>query len=214
MGTRSLTFVHDEDDKPVVCIYQQYDGYFDGVGDNILSFLRGGEVVNGIGMGRDKPQFNGAGDLAARLITHFKEGDANNAGGVYIEPADSEDGDMGTEYAYHIRCNVGSEPYVTAKAIYADFTVEGYASDIEWPTQDEDGNYVAATPDGPMTNVQRAALFASFSEAFEGDTSEDTRHAFTRAVLGPNAPRSWDKEGGITAEQAGRMLDTLKFLNS
>lgn len=214
MGTRSLTFVHDEDDYVVVCVYQQFDGYFDGVGDNILGFLRGSRVVNGISMDAGQTIFNGAGDLAARLITHFKEGDANNAGDVYIEPATLEDGDMGTEYAYHIHCRIGSEPYVTAKAIYADFTVEGYASEIVWPEQDEDGNYIDAADDGPMSNVQRAALFASFSEAFEGDTSEETRHAFTRAVLGPNAPKSWSREGGITSEQAGRLLDTLKFLNT
>lgn len=210
MGTRSLTFVHDEDDNVVVCIYQQFDGYFDGVGDNILDFLRGGTVVNGISMGTDKPQFNGAGDLAARLITHFKDGDASIAGGVYVESPTLVDGDMGTEFAYHIRCKVGVEPYVQATAVYSDHTVQGYASEIVWPTQDEDGNYIDAA-DSPMTDGQRNALFAAFNDAY-GDTSEKARHKFTRTVLGRNAPVSWSKEGGISAEQAGRLLDTLKMI--
>jgi hypothetical protein len=212
MGTRSLTFVHDEEDNVVVCVYQQYDGYFDGVGDRILSFLRGGTIVNGISMGGNGvTQFNGAGDLAVRLITYFKDGDPNSAGGVYIEPSTLSDGDVGTEFAYHIRCKVGMEPHLTARAMYQDFTVEGYVSDFVWPGVDDDGNYIAAT--GPMSKMQRAALFAGFSEAFEGDTSQETRYAFTRAVLGPQAPKSWSADGGITSEQAGRLLDTLKFLN-
>lgn len=214
MGTRSLTFIHDQNDDPIVCIYQQYGGYFEETGEEILNFLRGSQVVNGISFGSGGTIFNGAGDLAARLITKFKEGDPNSAGNVYIVPATLVDDAMGAEYTYHIRCQVGAEPWITAKAVYQDYTTQGYASEIVWPDTDEDGNYIDVPDDGPMSNVQRAALFASFSEAFEGDTSEETRHAFTRAVLGPQAPKSWSREGGITAEQASRMLDTLKFLNS
>lgn len=135
MGTRSLTFVHDEPGSdPVICIYQQYDGYFSGgVGDDILSFLKGTEIVNGFGGGDTSRQFNGAGDLAARLVTHFKEGDENRIGNVYIQsPVDPYDQGI----AYHIYCTVGQEPYLMASEYGR--TVEGPVSQIVWPQEDDD----------------------------------------------------------------------------
>jgi len=30
MGTRSLTYVYDNDDDAVVCMYRQFDGYVSG----------------------------------------------------------------------------------------------------------------------------------------------------------------------------------------
>lgn len=137
MGTRSLTFVHDGPEDPtstkapLLCIYTQYDGYFDGLGLGLVGFLAGGRMVNGIGMGDDRIQFNGAGDLAARLVTHYKGGDPNYAGGVYVVDPTLNDDDMGAEYTYHVYCVLGEEPYVRAKAIYTDYTVEGPASQID-----------------------------------------------------------------------------------
>lgn len=137
MGTRSLTFIHDGPEDPLstatprACVYQQYDGYFDGVGLEIQKFLAGSQIVNGIGMNGGVTQFNGAGDLAARLITQLKGGDANNPGGVYIEDPTLNDGDMGTEYAYHIYCVVGQEPYIRAVDVYTGRTLEGPASEVD-----------------------------------------------------------------------------------
>lgn len=221
MGTRSLTFVHDNTDaaEPIVCIYQQYDGYFHGVGDRLLDFLRGSEVVNGISLRDGKTIFNGSGDLAARLITYYKGGDPNDAGGVYIESPNLSDGDMGTEFAYHIYPTVGEEPRIVATDVYASFTIEGLASEIEWPEQDSDGNYIVdepVDPRGPLTAEQRRALFANFTEVF-GHSEPETRYAFTRMVLGlvPSATVSWSdhKEGTITASMASMVLDALDALN-
>jgi hypothetical protein len=212
MGTRSLTFVHDETGDPIVCVYQQYDGYFDGVGDDILSFLKGSRVVNGIGMDPGVI-FNGAGDLAARLITHFKRGDASDAGGVYIESPTLADGDMGTEFAYHIYATAGGEPRLVARDVYSGRTVAGLASDIVWPTdrdEDEADASVAIRPD------QRAALFATFTEVF-GHSEEEARYAFTRMVLGHGADEvvSWseNKPGALSATEASKVLDALNLLN-
>lgn len=226
MGTRSLTFVHDNTvdgvrGEPIVCIYQQFDGYFDGVGDDILTFLKGSQVVNGISLAETGTVFNGAGDLAARLITHFKRGDSSDAGGVYIEPPSSEDGDMGTEYAYHIYPEVGKAPVLAATDIYAQFTVENSVDDFVWPVKDEDGNYVPAQHRtdtfGPLTEEQRRALFASFGEVF-GDAAQPQRIAFTAMVLGKD-PRteaiSWsqNKPGALTADEASKVLDALDALS-
>lgn len=217
MGTRSLTFVHDNDDeaKPIVCVYQQYDGYFDGVGDDILTFLKGSEVVNGIPMGDDRTIFNGSGDLAARLITHFKRGNPSDAGGVYIEAPDLADGDMGTEFAYHIYCTVGEAPRLVATDVYAKFTVEGPVSDFAWPQRNDDGDYVEAPK--PLTEDQRRALFAAFGDVFR-DSEQETRLSFTRLVLGKSEdePVSWSttKPGALSTVEAGQVLDALSFLGA
>lgn len=217
MGTRSLTFVHgDRDTDPIVCIYQQYDGYFSAVGEQILSFLKDSQIVNGIGMGNAGTQFNGEGDLAARLITEFKGGNSNDAGGVYIESADLDDSDAGAEFAYHIYCTVGEPPYLVAKDLYANHTVEGPATDFIWPQMDDDGNYVTSNVDtsGPITEDQRRALFAGFRELFGAD--DGARYRFTRKALGKRNGEvvSWsaDKPGALTQDEASRLLDVFAAL--
>lgn len=213
MGTRSLTFVHDEDGDAIVCIYQQYDGYFDGVGNDLLTFLKGSQVVNGIGRDEGCTIFNGAGDLAARLITHLKRGNASDAGGVYIEPPTLNDGDMGTEFAYHIYAKVGQEPRLVAHDIYSGRTVAGLASAVVWPSEadyEDDAESEAILP------AQRAALFAAFMEVF-GHGDDETRYAFTRLVLGlpSNCIVSWsdNKPGALSAAEASKVLDALDGLN-
>lgn len=48
MGTRSLTFVYDEDDKtPIVNMYRQFDGYPSGHGADLADFLLPLRLVNG-----------------------------------------------------------------------------------------------------------------------------------------------------------------------
>ena len=48
MGTRSLTYVYDNDDVPVVCMYRQFDGYPTGHGSELAHFLVPFKIVNGI----------------------------------------------------------------------------------------------------------------------------------------------------------------------
>ena len=44
MGTRSLTFVY-EDNKPIVNMYRQFDGYPEGHGQELADFLLSGAVI-------------------------------------------------------------------------------------------------------------------------------------------------------------------------
>ena len=95
MGTRSLTFVYEEN-KPILNMYRQFDGYPSGHGQELAEFLLSGEMVNGIPVGVDKLFFNGMGCFAAQLIVNFKK----SAGGFYIYPIESHS--CWQEYEYHI----------------------------------------------------------------------------------------------------------------
>lgn len=96
MGTRSLTFVYDYE-KPVVCMYRQFDGYPEGHGRELSDFLGQFEaVVNGLRIGETRKVANGMGCLAAQLIGHFK----TEAGGFYLYPTNTKD--VGEEYTYHV----------------------------------------------------------------------------------------------------------------
>ena len=81
MGTRSTIHVK-EGKKTILSIYQQYDGYVEGVGKNLLDFLSLGPVVNGF-QTSDQRGFNGPQCLAAQLVANFKSG----IGGCYITDA-------------------------------------------------------------------------------------------------------------------------------
>jgi hypothetical protein len=104
MGTRSLTFVYD-DQEPIINMYRQYDGYPTGHGAELAEFLAPFDMVSGIPVGKDvKPRkmANGMGCLAAQLVANFKDG----AGGFYLYPTSAVD--CGQDYEYHIYHN-GSE---------------------------------------------------------------------------------------------------------
>ena len=97
MGTRSLTFVYNDAEKPepIICMYRQFDGYPSGHGAELAEFLSGFEIVNGYG--EVKPKLaNGMGCLAAQLIANFKQ----SVGGFYIYAV--TDNDCGQEYEYHV----------------------------------------------------------------------------------------------------------------
>jgi hypothetical protein len=59
MGTRSLTYVFPTNDKsrtdkpvsPLVCVYQQYDGYPTGIGRGLAEWLTQIRIINGIPFG-------------------------------------------------------------------------------------------------------------------------------------------------------------------
>tara|TARA_Y100000034_G_scaffold103311_1_gene128755 strand:- start:1561 stop:1992 length:432 start_codon:yes stop_codon:yes gene_type:complete len=89
MGTRSKTTIYDEDKTPLVSIYSQFDGYFDGMGEKLQKFLTGRKIVNGIGMddSEETKCSNGMDCLAAMLVAHLKE----KIGGIYICPHDAEE---------------------------------------------------------------------------------------------------------------------------
>lgn len=107
MGTRSLTRVIEswKDDKTnkikktkIVCMYRQFDGYPSGHGAELVEFLEGSKVVNGLSMDdlKSTKVFNGAGCLAAQMIAHFKKG----AGGFYLYNPNVTD--CGQEFEYEL----------------------------------------------------------------------------------------------------------------
>lgn len=95
MGTRSLTFVYDERNKPIINLYRQYDGYPAGHGAELAEFMNGFTIVNGFGERREKLA-NGPGCFAAQLVAHFKDG----VGQFYLHSV--EETDCGQDYEYHI----------------------------------------------------------------------------------------------------------------
>ena len=112
MGTRSLTRVietwKDDDGKQkqemLVTMYRQFDGYPEGHGQELAEFLNSGKVVNGLGMDEKQKVFNGAGCMAAQMISHFK---GDSAGGIYIYPNSTKD--AWQNYEYHVLVDFDSK---------------------------------------------------------------------------------------------------------
>jgi len=90
MGTRSLTFVYDGDEKPFVCMYRQFDGYPSGHGKELAEFLKPLKMVNGL-------RVDGAGCLAAQMVAHFK----NGPDGIYLY-APEPGADHWQDFEYHV----------------------------------------------------------------------------------------------------------------
>lgn len=110
MGTRSLTYVYREfegddpnSDKPLVCMYRQFDGYREGHGLELAEFLKPIQLINGIPVGATPGNgvrwANGMGCLAAQMIAHFKK----DVGGFYLNTPDPIANAEGwQEYEYHV----------------------------------------------------------------------------------------------------------------
>lgn len=96
MGTRStVKFYNEFSEKPIVCIYQQYDGYISGVGHELAEWLKDKKVLNGFSGHKMEDGFaNGMSCLAAQYIAHNKKA----IGGFYIHDLDDEQ-----EYNYHVK---------------------------------------------------------------------------------------------------------------
>jgi hypothetical protein len=108
MGTRSLTFVYNEQNKPIINMYRQYDGYPTGHGAELADFLSVGRLVNGMALTKTAEEFvfNGMSCLAASMIAQFKQ----SPGGFYIYSVDETD--CGQDYEYHI--------YDSGKGLYIE----------------------------------------------------------------------------------------------
>ena len=70
----------EKTDNTIVNIYHHWDGYPEGLGVTLATYLQGKKIVNGLGA-KDEPVFNGLGCLAASLVAHLKDGPGN----VYID---------------------------------------------------------------------------------------------------------------------------------
>ena len=80
--------------KTIVDIYHHWDGYPEGLGVKLASYLNGYHIVNGLGRDDDK-LFNGNGCMAASIIAHLKE----RPGDIYIEPRKSH---SWIDYHYYV----------------------------------------------------------------------------------------------------------------
>ena len=71
----------EEPNQTIVDIYHHWDGYPEGLGVTLASYLEEKKVVNGLSRGNEDYVFNGMGCLAASLVAELKDGPGN----VYIE---------------------------------------------------------------------------------------------------------------------------------
>ena len=131
MGTRSLTRViprqeglaynqgHAHPEKALVNIYQQFDGYPEYMGVHLGEFLKDIKIINGIGSDRslESKTANGAGCLAAQLVSHLKD----VVGNTYLMECEGEPGDAHDEYIYTLYPKEGEPTYM---AIYRVYTKE------------------------------------------------------------------------------------------
>ena len=85
----------DIPEKVMVSIYHHYDGYPEGLGVTLASYLDGWHITNGVGRDGDT-LFNGLGCMAASIIEHLKDGPGN----VYIE--DPERPHTWIDYDYYV----------------------------------------------------------------------------------------------------------------
>lgn len=101
MGTRSLTYVLDEENRTLCEIYRQMDGYPEGQGKDLYDILQGRSLVEGFQMEHRKMErypFNGMGCLAASLVAGLKTG----IGSIYMcpsTPIDTLPAEMDRNYA-------------------------------------------------------------------------------------------------------------------
>lgn len=117
MGTRSLTYIYDENEpQAMLCFYRQFDGYPEGHGMDLAKFLAGIELINGISgpvtMGK---QANGPGCLAAQILTRFKN--EFGVGGIYIRPV-HEKQDAGQEFEYRVCIGYTSGITIECRSTY------------------------------------------------------------------------------------------------
>ena len=80
-------------DKTIVDIYHHWDGYPEGLGVKLASYLDDKKITNGLGRDNDN-LFNGMGCLAASLVAELKEG----PGDVYIEDPERRHGWIDYKY--------------------------------------------------------------------------------------------------------------------
>ena len=84
----------EEPNKTIVDIYHHWDGYPEGLGVTLASYLNDYHIVNGMGRENDN-LFNGIGCMAASIVAELKDG----PGDVYIEPRESH---SWIDYHYYI----------------------------------------------------------------------------------------------------------------
>ena len=97
----------EEPNQTIVDIYHHWDGYPEGLGVTLASYLDGKKVVNGIG-NKDNEDiiFNGLGCMAASIVAQLKDGPGN----VYIEDRGSH---AWIDYEYFIWGDTDKEIWIS-----------------------------------------------------------------------------------------------------
>lgn len=112
MGTHSLIIMRvkskDGTYQIWAVLYQQLDGYFDGVGRILVEFLSGMIITNGIAFGEKRKTANGPGCLFAQIVALFKK----EVGSAYLQPP-VEDVE---EYNYYVDVTTDNKIEITLKS--------------------------------------------------------------------------------------------------
>lgn len=103
----------------LVNIYQQYDGYLEGVGKELCEWLKSKTIVNGFSKSSLNIA-NGTGCLAAKYIAEFKP----LTGGLYIYPEDVAHEDCDYNYSVIVDENWISSPFENNKNAEDIITIE------------------------------------------------------------------------------------------
>ena len=112
MSTRCLTILKNEDNRDIAVVYRHSDGYPEGHGEELVEFLRGRPIVNGIGVkDAEKQSFNGMDDLAATVVAYLKTKHPG-VGAIYLHPAGTRG--MGAAYTYTVTGQAGDEQATVA----------------------------------------------------------------------------------------------------
>ena len=97
----------EKPNKTIVDIYHHWDGYPEGLGVKLASYLDGYHIVNGLGRNGDK-LFNGIGCMAAAIVCHLKLDNAgcDDSGKINIKPGDvyitDRDSHAWIDYYYYV----------------------------------------------------------------------------------------------------------------
>ena len=136
MGTRAITTIKDNENKTLVVLYRQYDGYQDCHGKELKEFLESKSLVNGISIseytrwlatGRCNSIANGMGCLAAQLIAKVKDG----VGLFYIYPEGAADEWVDFSYTVYPTDSTDSSTLSIKVESCGDLMFEGLVSDYE-----------------------------------------------------------------------------------
>ncbi len=99
MSTRSITHIHEAHtgEEAIICsFYRHCDGYPDGHGKDLIKWLEGKKLVNGISTGfKEGRDFNRAGAMAIPLMQYIQE-----VSGCEVIPTGSAG--MWEEYTYNV----------------------------------------------------------------------------------------------------------------
>lgn len=111
MSTRSVTTICDENGL-VAELYKHWDGYPEGWGRDLATFLAGFSVRNGLN-GDGGKIANGAGCLAAQLVAAHKK----KPGDIYLQPPGT---DVHVAYRYTVIAIPLQEVFVKVEYCYGD----------------------------------------------------------------------------------------------